>query len=156
MCTAIESFLDGSQPRLLAQPLAHPTATRRIGLWAMLLKNRIATSSVLCRREQVRASGGFNTERGMVAVEDYDLWLRLMTRLDAKVVRLEQPLVAYRHLRGSLSASKWRQALKIMRVQKTVFAFKGWRAFFPFVAPVLMCCYISSWLYLRSQVGRAR
>jgi teichuronic acid biosynthesis glycosyltransferase TuaG len=154
VCTEIEPFLDGFEPRLFGVPLMPQLSNRRIGLWQMLLKNRVATSSVLCRRSQVLAAGGFNVERSMIAVEDYDLWLRLMTCLDVRIVRLGQPLVAYRHLAGSLSASKWRQACKIMRVHKNIFAIKGWQLLFPFVAPVLMVCYISSWLYLRSQVGR--
>lgn len=154
VCTEIEPFLDGLEPRLFGVPLMAELSRRRIGLWKMLFKNRVATSSVLCRRSQVLAAGGFNVERSMIAVEDYDLWLRLMTCLDVRIVRLGQPLVAYRHLAGSLSASKWRQACKIMRVHKSIFAIKGWQLLFPFVAPVLMVCYISSWLYLRSQVGR--
>lgn len=154
VCTAIDPFRDGSEPRLAVTTNADPKPSRRIGLWQMLLKNRVATSSVMCRCDQVLEEGGFNVDRGMVAVEDYDLWLRLMARQNAVVVRLEQPLVAYRILAGSLSASKWRQALKIMRVHRKIFALKGWHLAFPFVAPVLMTCYITSWLYLHRQVGR--
>jgi teichuronic acid biosynthesis glycosyltransferase TuaG len=131
VCTLIEPFRDGEEPRAFRLPLALIPSTRGISLWQMLLKNRVATSSVLCRRSQLLKAGGFNTARSMVAVEDYDLWLRLVTQLGTKIVRIEQPLVAYRHLAGSLSASKWRQAGKIMRVHKSVFAIKGWQLMFP-------------------------
>lgn len=154
VCTLAESFHDGDRARLLDRPGRPDAAERHISLWAMLLKNRVATSSVLCRRSVLLATPGFNTERGMVAVEDYDMWLRLMSTHGVQIRRIEQALVAYRLLPGSLSASKWRQALKIMRVHREIFALNGWRYVFPLVAPVLITCYISSWLYLRGQVRR--
>jgi teichuronic acid biosynthesis glycosyltransferase TuaG len=154
VCTAIESIHEGMQPRLIRRAGDPSGAARQIGLWAMLLKNRVATSSVLCRRSALLATPGFNTERGMIAVEDYDMWLRLMAIQGVAIVRLEQPLVAYRLLHGSLSAQKWRQALKILRVHREIFALKGWSFAFPIAAPILMTCYVTSWLYLRGQVGR--
>ena len=154
VCAMIEPFVDGLSPKQLALPLDATLPVRQLGIWQMLMKNRVATSSVLCRRTHVLEAGGFNTARDMVAVEDYDLWLRLMSRLGVRAVRLSQALVAYRHLAGSLSASKWRQAIKIMRVHKSVFAAKGWMFLYPLLEPVLMAYYVSSWLYLRSQVDR--
>jgi teichuronic acid biosynthesis glycosyltransferase TuaG len=154
VCSQIESFHDGALPRCLGEaPMPH-RAERGIGLWPMLLKNRVATSSVLCRRTALLSTPGFDERREMVAVEDYDMWLRLMCLQDVRITRIEQPLVAYRILPGSLSASKWRQALKIVRVHREIFALKGWDLAFPFLAPVLIACYISSWLYLRGQVKR--
>jgi hypothetical protein len=120
----------------------------------MLLKNRVATSSVLCRRAALLGTPGFDTRKDMIAVEDYDMWLRLMCTQQIRVVRVEWPLVAYRILPGSLSASKWRQALKIVRVHRGVFAVKGWNFAFPVLAPILLLSYISSWIYLRGQVRR--
>lgn len=154
VCTAIEMLHDGHEPRSLEIPLQQPVPVREIGIWQMLLKNRVATSSVLCRRLQAMECGGFNVARDMVAVEDYDLWLRMMAGLGARVVRLEQPLVAYRLLKGSLSASKWRQAIKITRVHRSIFSIKGWQLVFPFLAPFLMACYITSWLYVRRHAGQ--
>jgi teichuronic acid biosynthesis glycosyltransferase TuaG len=153
ICTSIESFRDGVEPRSFCAPLAAKPAVRHIGLWAMLFKNRIATSSVLCRRLIVNAQG-FNTDRRMIAVEDYDLWLRLMTQFGIQVVQVNQRLVGYRHLGGSLSAGKLQQAGKIMRVHKSIFAFQGWNRMFPLAAPVLMLYYVASWLYLRTLVTR--
>jgi teichuronic acid biosynthesis glycosyltransferase TuaG len=154
ICTSIESFRDGVEPSSFCAPLAAKPTVRRIGLWAMLFKNRIATSSVLCRRQLILDAQGFNTDRGMIAVEDYDLWLRLMTQFDTEVVQVVQKLVGYRHLGGSLSAGKLQQAGKIMRVHKSIFAFQGWNGVFPLAAPVLMLCYVASWLYLRTLVTR--
>jgi teichuronic acid biosynthesis glycosyltransferase TuaG len=154
ICTSIESFRDGVEPCSFRAPLAAKPAVRRIGLWTMLFKNRVATSSVLCRRQLILDAQGFNTDRRMIAVEDYDLWLRLMTQFDTEVVKVDQRLVGYRHLGGSLSAGKLQQAGKIMRVHKSIFAFQGWNRMFPLAAPVLMLYYVASWLYLRMLVTR--
>jgi teichuronic acid biosynthesis glycosyltransferase TuaG len=154
ICTDIEPFVDGIRPRAVQSPIPAVLKRQSLSLLQMLLKNRVATSSVLCKRDLVRDLGGFNPERGMVAVEDYDLWLRMMTRASVQVMRIEYPLVAYRHLPGSLSSSKWRQAVKIARVHRSVFEFKGWRLLFPWAAPFLILCYLVSWLYLRSSIRR--
>lgn len=42
--------------------------------------NRIATSSVLIRKSAFDAIGGFDEDRSIMAVEDYNLWLRLAHR----------------------------------------------------------------------------
>lgn len=154
VCTATDMFHDGTTPFPDAARSREPQPDRLIGLWAMLLKNRVATSSVMCLRAALLATPGFDTRRDMIAVEDYDMWLRLMCLQDLRVVRVERRLVAYRLLQGSLSASKWRQALKIIRVHREIFALKGWQFAFPFLSPILIACYISSWLYLRGQVRR--
>ena len=154
VCTRIRSFRDGVRLPELPPPQLSPVHVRRIGLWRMLLKNQVATSSLMCKRSMVIEAGGFNTARDMIAVEDYDLWLRLMSSRDAVLVRVEEPLVSYRVLANSLSASKWKQALKIMRVHRSIFALKGWQVIFPLLAPFLITCYISSWLYARRQLAR--
>jgi teichuronic acid biosynthesis glycosyltransferase TuaG len=154
ICTSIESFRDGVAPRSFRNAPVAKLRTRHIGLWAMLFKNRIATSSVMCKRQLILDAHGFNTDPSLIAVEDYDLWLRLMTQFNIQVVLVNQRLVGYRHLTDSLSAGKLQQAAKIMRVHKTIFGVKRWNWLFPFAAPVLMLFYITSWLYLRALVTR--
>ena len=41
-------------------------------------RNTICTSSVLLRKSAFEAVGGFDTDRSIMAVEDYNLWLRLL------------------------------------------------------------------------------
>jgi hypothetical protein len=61
-------------------------------LWPQLrYRNALITSSVLVRRDQVVAAGGFD-ERLRVC-EDWDLWVRLYRR--ARFVRVDAPLVDY-------------------------------------------------------------
>jgi teichuronic acid biosynthesis glycosyltransferase TuaG len=154
VCTRIETFRDSAGTSMMSASIGQNPPISRINMLQMLLKNRVATSSVLCRRALISRVGGFNTDRSMIAVEDYDLWLRLMAKLNAKVVRIDLPLVAYRRLPGSLSAQKWLQAAKIMRVHRRVFAAKGWLPLFPLAAPVMICCYVLSWLFLRWRDSR--
>ena len=60
----------------------------------MIEGNALITSSVCARRELLLASGGFAEERSLVAVEDYDLWLRLAA-VTERFHFLAEPLGAY-------------------------------------------------------------
>jgi teichuronic acid biosynthesis glycosyltransferase TuaG len=155
VCSAIEDFADGTRPAgVLDCALPAVVPARRLGLAALMLKNRIATSSVLCRREAVRAAGGFDTSRDLIAVEDYDLWLRLLAQPDFRAVRIDTPLVAYRLLPGSISARKAAQARKVLRVLRRAAVRQGWGWLFPLAAPLLMLAYLGSSLALRTMGGR--
>jgi glycosyltransferase involved in cell wall biosynthesis len=66
----------------------------------MLMKNQLATPTVVVRREALRKVGGF-CEMLRIS-EDYDLWLRL-SRL-GKVARICYPLARYRARTDGLSA----------------------------------------------------
>jgi teichuronic acid biosynthesis glycosyltransferase TuaG len=155
VCSAIADFSDGTHPAaVLDRALPASLPARALHLPAMMLKNRIATSSVLCRRDLIQALGGFDTERRLVAVEDYDLWLRLLARRDVHAVRIAEPLVAYRRMAGSISAHKGRQARKVLHVLKRAAVRQGWGWLFPLAAPLLMASYLSSSLVLRTLGGR--
>jgi teichuronic acid biosynthesis glycosyltransferase TuaG len=149
VCTAIEDFPDRAGPpawlgrALQRRPRSHP-----LHYWQMLLKDRIATSSVLCRRQALLA-GRFDTARELVAVEDYHRWLQLMETPGFRVLRIEQPLVAYRRLPGSLSARKWLHVRKVMRVVHMAFERGGWRWAFPLAAPLLFASYGCQSVYWR-------
>jgi teichuronic acid biosynthesis glycosyltransferase TuaG len=154
VCTAIEDFADGTDPEISLRQVSEQPEHRQLGHVQTMLKNRIATSSVLCRRAAIEAAGGFDTDRSLVAVEDYDLWLRLMEQPDMRVVRIGEPLVAYRRLPGSLSANKWRHARKVMRVVRRAFERGGWHWAFPLAAPFLIASYGCQSVYLRVLRGR--
>lgn len=155
VCTAIEDFADGAPPMaLLQRKLPANAAAHTLGLWPMMLKNRIATSSVLCCRELILASGGFDTDRQLIAVEDYDLWLRVVARPDVRAMRIAEPLVAYRRLDSSISANKGQQAIKVLRVLRRAAVRQGWGWLFPLAAPALIATYVVSSLVLRRVHGR--
>lgn len=65
----------------------------------MAVKNRLATSSVLIRRDVARRVGVFDTE--LSGPEDHDYWLRAIDV--ATVAVLPMPLTGYRSVPGSLS-----------------------------------------------------
>lgn len=73
----------------------------------------IALSSVLLKRGLL-ADTHFNEAKTFHAVEDYELWLRLLNRCTA--VRINLPLLFYRvHLAG-ISRSKVKQSIRVLRV----------------------------------------
>lgn len=154
VCSAIEDFADGQCPPLRQTRLPTDLPAHPLPYWQMLIKDRIATSSVLCRREHLLCDGAFDVARELVAVEDYDLWLRLMERPGFRVLRIALPLVAYRRLSGSLSASKWRHMRKVMRVIRLAAERGGWRWAFPVAAPLLLLGYGGMSVYWRVLKGK--
>lgn len=154
VCSAIEDFADGNLPTLPGRTLPTKLSSHRLPYWQMLLKDRIATSSVLCRRDALLLDGGFDTARELIAVEDYDLWLRLMERPGFQVLRIEVPMVAYRRLAQSLSAGKWRHARKVMRVPRRAAERGGWRWVYPMALPLIFAGYGVMSLYWRVLKGR--
>jgi teichuronic acid biosynthesis glycosyltransferase TuaG len=154
VCSAILDFADADgAPRHAVLAIDTSDATTAIGLRQLLRKNVIPNSTVLCRRDAALAAGGFDTARGLVAVEDYDLWLRLLER-GARVVKMSTPLVLYRRLPGSLSARKFRLARRVLTVLRRHFTRRGQPWLFPLMAPLLMAHYVIQSLYLRVWCGR--
>ena len=74
--------------------------------------NPVATSTVLVRREVLRAVGGFDPRfRGP---EDYDLWMRIVATHPA--ARIQCPLARYRHGTDSLSMDDRKFLAEVLRV----------------------------------------
>ncbi len=73
------------------EPLS-PGRLRRIGRAALLRANRLVMSSVLARREDLLAVGGF--EPSLRLAQDWDLWLRLAPQVPLAV--LSAPLTIHR------------------------------------------------------------
>lgn len=154
VCTAIRDFAPPLPPEP-SQPVdpAAPLHAEHVGLWRLLGKNVIPGSSVLCRRMLIAEAGGFDTARELVAVEDYDLWLRLIER-GAKVVKIARPLVDYRRLPGSLSARKLRMARRALGALQRHFLRREQMWLFPLAAPLLMASYALQAVYMRLWRGR--
>jgi glycosyltransferase involved in cell wall biosynthesis len=73
----------------LTSPPPHPDHA------TLLRDNALITSSVLVRRDALRASGGFPQVRRLQGVEDYAAWLTLAAA-GARMTVLPAPLVRYR------------------------------------------------------------
>jgi len=154
VCSAIEDFVNDNKSILTNNELIGNLALKRMPYWQMLIKNRIATSSVLCRREVLLQSGGFNKSSKLVAVEDYDLWLRMMERRNFIVLRIGIPLVAYRRLPQSLSSNKLRLARRAMLVTWLASKRRGWFLVYPILLPLLFTGYSFMSLYWRVLKGK--
>ena len=70
----------------------------------LLLANPISTLTVLARRELLLRAGLFDEDRRLIAVEDYDLWLRLAEL--APIGWIDAPLARYRVHASSLSSTE--------------------------------------------------
>ena len=147
VCSRIRDFQERAPPnQSLHDSMSVPY--ERIGLWRLLTKNVVPCSSVVCRRSLIASVGGFDTAKGLVAVEDYDLWLRLIEQ-GARVVKADVPLVDYRRLPGSLSASKLKLVRRVWTVLRRHFVRTKQTALFPVVGPALMLSYACQAVYLR-------
>ena len=76
------------------------TALRRYSFAEMVVRNRLGTPTVVCRRDTLSKVGLF--DEAMDISEDYELWLRL-SRIGT-VGRLETPLVRFRQRPDGASA----------------------------------------------------
>lgn len=152
VCTAVRDLDGDATPTAIGLPAEVPPA-ERVTLGQLLMKNQIATSSVLVRRDLVESAGGFDVDRALIAVEDYDLWLRLLERGD-RLLRLPEPLVHYRRVPSSLSARKLQMARKVLRVLSLHFERTGRRWLFPLAAPCLLATYAGYSIVLRVWRGR--
>ncbi len=66
-------------------------------------KNCVANSSVLIRRSAFEEVGGFDEDRAIIAVEDYNLWLRV-AYAGWRIVTHKEELVKYHEAPGNLSS----------------------------------------------------
>jgi glycosyltransferase involved in cell wall biosynthesis len=65
-------------------------------------ENSIATSTVAIRRDVFLEAGGFDEDRALIGVEDYNLWLKVAAR-KCPIVTLQENLISYTRAAGSLT-----------------------------------------------------
>lgn len=144
----VRDFTDGETPAPFARPEgAIPLS--RISHGRLMLKNWLALSSVLVRRSVLLAAGTFNTARSHVAVEDFDMWIRI-TAQGGRVVRIGVPLVHYRKLTTSLSASKNMMVRKALNVIGEDYARRGKAALFTLLRPAHWILYVGTSAWMRA------
>jgi hypothetical protein len=78
----------------------------------LVVKNHLATSSILARRSVLVEAGEFDPR--LQGPEDHDLWIRVAAL--AKVAKLDLPLTGYRVVEGSLSkqAARMRDGIDLI------------------------------------------
>jgi glycosyltransferase involved in cell wall biosynthesis len=80
------------------------------------LRNQIPTSSVIVKTSLARKFP-FNEAISYRAVEDYDVWLRML-EAGAVCAKVIAPLVMYRKIEGQISGSKWHMLRKVLMVHR--------------------------------------
>lgn len=81
-------------------PLIQLAEAIRPSFAELLARNVIITSGVVVRREAIVAAGGFDEAPELRAVEDYDLWLRLVRERERGLAVLPETLLRYRDAGG--------------------------------------------------------
>lgn len=84
-------------------PLKHDNPRGDITFDLLWDHNLIGMSTAIIRRESFRKVAGFDEDRAIMGVEDYNLWLRLAAQ-DARFVFLADELVEYTPAPGNLSS----------------------------------------------------
>jgi teichuronic acid biosynthesis glycosyltransferase TuaG len=147
VCAAIRDFIDGAALPAFPEP-ERPARFSTISHRQLLLKNWIALSSVLVRRGALLSVGPFNPASSHVAVEDYDMWLRI-TEKGGEVVRVAAPLVHYRKLPTSISASKSMMIRKALNVIGEDYARRGRGKLFRWIRPIHWVLYFGTSAWMR-------
>lgn len=144
----VRDFLDGETPLPFARPSSEvPVST--ISHSKLLLKNWIALSSVLVKRKALQAAGPFNEDRSHIAVEDFDMWLRIAGQ-GGKIARVGFPLVHYRKLPTSISANKRMMIRKALNVIGSDYRRRNKGAFFNAVRPFHWALYVGTSAWMRA------
>ncbi len=86
-----------------------PTDPREVR-WRMLVENCVAHGSVMMRRDAVLESWGY--DEACERAQDYDLWLRLLTRRGAVIANVPEVLYRYRCDASARDAAGWRPSLE--------------------------------------------
>lgn len=145
--TAVRGFTDGDIVDPLP-PSQGPVSVKEIPHGALLLRNWVALSSVLASRTWLSAAGEFNTARSHVAVEDFDMWLRI-TSLGGKVVRIGTPLVHYRKSPTQISADKGMMLRKALDVIGKDYARRGAARSYIILRPAHAIMYLAASTWVR-------
>lgn len=143
-----KDFKDGDE----IEPLQLPPGTiplAPITHRKLLLKNWIALSSVMVNRKALLAAGVFDTSRAYIAVEDFDMWLRI-TAQGGAIVKIDMPLVHYRRSPSSISADKHMMVRKALAVIGEDYRRRGIYGLFRLLRPVHWLLYVgtSAWMRL--------
>jgi teichuronic acid biosynthesis glycosyltransferase TuaG len=109
--TSSVSFISDSELEFQRSPKI--TATD-IKFSQQRLKGRIVNSSVLVKRDYL-IKVPLNESPEYKAVEDYHCWLQILEKLDL-CVKIDFPLVGYRHVEGQISGSKYYMLKKVFMV----------------------------------------
>ena len=147
ICSAVCDFSDENS--LPTYPKPTNVFVKNVSHSKLLVKNWIALSSVVVQKSFIEKIGFFNIDRSFVAVEDYDMWLRL-TRQGGKIYRISNQLVHYRKMPTSISANKMMMVRKALNVIGADYAARKKKNLFTLLKPVHWALYIVSSAWMRA------
>ncbi len=86
----------------------------------LMHSNKVISSSVMVRKDVLEHAGVFDENRDLFAIEDYDLWLRIVNHY--KIRFLQAPLIKYRVHRAQVSGNSLNQySLEFYRKRKKLY-----------------------------------
>jgi glycosyltransferase involved in cell wall biosynthesis len=86
--------------------------------------NFVGLSTSVVRRDAFERVGGFDEDRSILGIEDYNLWLRMASR-GARFAFVKEELVEYTPAPGNLSSNYWKIAQAAARNAEKVAEFSG-------------------------------
>ena len=86
--------------------------------------NFVGLSTSIIRRDVFVQAGGFDEDRAILGIEDYNLWLRLTAR-NVSFAFVKEQLVEYTPAPGNLSSNYWKIAQSAARNAEKVAEFSG-------------------------------
>lgn len=148
VCSIVRDFAEGEALPHFPKPKETPPI-KRISHARLRIKNWIALSSVIARKNAIDTVGRFNADRSHIAVEDYDMWIRL-SRHGHELLRLSSPLVHYRKLPTSISSSKTEMVRKALNVIESDYKALNRGRLFQVIKPMHWFLYIASSAWMRA------
>lgn len=108
----------------VVEPLERDTPLQELTFDDLWRHNYVGLSTSVVRREALERIGGFDEDRGVLGIEDYNLWLRMAAR-GARFAFVEEELVEYTPAPGNLSSNYWKIAQAAARNAEKVAEFSG-------------------------------
>lgn len=149
ICTRVRNFVNESSINdFNPDYIDRISEYSRIYFNQMIFKNIIPTSSVLVARSLVDEVGEFNISSELIAVEDYDYWLRAL-RIESRCIKLRKSYVLYRISENGLSRNKIKMLKKVITVLK-LSAMRDYRKnLFLALIPICVLSHIIYSIYIR-------
>ena len=97
-------------------------------------------------KKKLLECGGFNEDISLIAVEDYDLWLRI-SRSGAKIILLNSYLLGYRVTKSSLSYQKLKRVRKFFSVYQNYYLTQGSKLYVKTRSGINVGLFIFFWLF---------
>lgn len=106
-----------SEPQQIKMKLKENLRLKSYDFYDLLKKNLVDTSAVVIHKDLI-GKIRFNTTPELVAIEDYDFWLRILKKHNENILVSEVETINYRITGSNISGSKLIMAKKFLRVVK--------------------------------------